>query len=339
MPYLFKIGSFEIRVYSLMIVLGLLITMVMVVRKLKRTGFKREYLRVNDDKYEFKQEHIENMIIIVFLASLIGARAYYVIFQWDNYKDNWLEIFKVWHGGLAIHGGVIMGFIASLLYSYYIKVKVMFFGDLIAPWLLFAQGLGRIGNFANGEAHGVPTITPPEIIFKVKPVFVDFWNTVLNTFGLQNNPESVSKLNEIVKNGAEVAYNGKIYELKEYVPWGVSFTSKYMPAAYRDFGTLPVHPTFFYELILNFIGAAIMYNYWKQDKYISTGMIFGIYLVSYGLIRGFVTMFRADDLMLGFLRAPHVASLGFIAVGIFLIIRAKRILKSNEVNIKQAGVK
>lgn len=313
MPYLFKIGNFELRIYSLMIITGLLICIFMAGRKMVKMGYKKEYL--------------ENMIIVVFIAALIGARIYYVIFSWEYYKDNPLEIFAVWHGGLAIHGGVIMGFIAALIYSHYLKIKVMLFGDLIAPWLILGQGLGRLGNFANGEAHGVPVITPPEIIFRLKPVFTDFWTSVLYTFNLNSTPENVSKLNEIAKNGAEVTFQGKVYELKEYVPWGISFTDKYMPAAYRDFGTLAVHPTFFYEMILNFTAAAIMYYFWRNSKNISTGLIFGIYLVSYGLIRGFVTMFRADDLMLGFIRAPHVASLAFIFIGIFLIIRAKKILK------------
>ncbi len=313
MPYLFKIGNFELRIYSLMIITGLLICIFMAGRKMVKMGYKKEYL--------------ENMIIVVFIAALIGARIYYVIFSWEYYKDNPLEIFAVWHGGLAIHGGVIMGFIAALIYSHYLKIKVMLFGDLIAPWLILGQGLGRLGNFANGEAHGVPVITPPEIIFRLKPVFTDFWTSVLYTFNLNSTPENVSKLNEIAKNGAEVTFQGKVYELKEYVPWGISFTDKYMPAAYRDFGTLAVHPTFFYEMILNFTAAAIMYYFWRNSKNISTGLIFGIYLVSYGLIRGFVTMFRADDLMLVFIRAPHVASLAFIFIGIFLIIRAKKILK------------
>ncbi len=314
MPYLFKIGSFELRIYSLMIILALLITIYMTSRKMKQMGYKQEYL--------------ENMIIVVFIAALVGARLYYVILQWDYYKANPSEIIAVWHGGLAIHGGVILGFVASLIYAHYIKIKVLFFGDLIAPWLLFGQGLGRIGNFANGEAHGVPVITPPEIIFQIKPVFTDFFQTVLNTFNLTNTPESISKLNDIVKSGAEVTFQGKVYELKEYVPWGISFTDKYMPAAYRDFGTLAVHPTFFYEMILNFIAAFIMYLFWRDKKNIATGLIFGIYLISYGLIRGFVTNFRADDLMIGFLRMPHVASLGFIIVGVILVIRAKKILKS-----------
>lgn len=321
MPYLFKIGNFELRIYSLMIIIGLLLTLYITSKKMKKMGYKQEYL--------------ENMIIVVFIASLIGARIYYVIFNWEYYKNDPLEIFAVWHGGLAIHGGIILGFLASVIYGHYIKIKVMFFGDLIAPWLLFGQGLGRFGNFANGEAHGVPTIIPPEIIFKLKPIFTEFWATVLNTFNIQNTSESISKLNDIVKNGAEVTFQGKVYELKEYVPWGISFTDKYMPAAYRDFGTLPVHPTFFYEMILNFTGALIMFLFWRKDKYISTGLIFGIYLISYGIIRAFVTMFRADDLMLGFLRAPHVASLGFVAVGLFLVIRARKIIKNEKLEVKK----
>lgn len=319
MPYLFKIGNFELRIYSLMIIIGLLLTLYITSKKMKKMGYEQEYF--------------ENMIIVVFIAALLGARIYYVMFNWEYYKNDPLEIFKVWHGGLAIHGGVILGFVASVIYAHYIKIKVMFFGDLIAPWLLFGQGLGRFGNFANGEAHGVPTIIPPDIIFRLKPIFTDFWATVLNTFNLSNNPESISKINDIVKNGAEVTFQGRVYELKEYVPWGISFTNKYMPAAYRDFGTLPVHPTFFYEMILNFTGAFIMFLFWRNDKNISTGLIFGIYLISYGLIRAFVTMFRADDLMLGVLRAPHVASLAFVSIGIFLVIRARYILKK-EPNIK-----
>ena len=309
MPYLFKIGNFELRIYSLMIIIGLLLTLYITRKKMEKMGYEQEYF--------------ENMIIVVFIAALLGARIYYVMFNWEYYKNDPLEIFKVWHGGLAIHGGVILGFVASVIYAHYIKIKVMFFGDLIAPWLLFGQGLGRFGNFANGEAHGVPTIIPPDIIFRLKPIFTDFWATVLNTFNLSNNPESISKLNDIVKNGAEVTFQGRVYELKEYVPWGISFTNKYMPAAYRDFGTLPVHPTFFYEMILNFTGAFIMFLFWRNDKNISTGLIFGIYLISYGLIRA-----------LGVLRAPHVASLAFVSVGVFLVIRARYILKK-EPNIKE----
>ena len=316
-PYLFKIGAFELRYYSLMYIIALVLTLYFVSKRIKSLGFEKKYF--------------ENMIIIVFIASLFGSRAYYVLFQWDFYKDNPMEIFKVWHGGLAIHGGVIGGFIASLIYSYIIKIRVLLFGDLIAPWLLFGQGIGRFGNFTNGEAHGVPIITPPDIIFRLKPAFVDFWNQVLSKFGLRNTPEDMNKLNEIVnQGGANVEYAGKVYELKEYYPWGISFGNRPDTAVYHDFGSLPVHPTFFYEMILNIIGAIILFFFWRKNKYISTGIVFGFYLIFYGVIRAFVTLFRADDLMLGFLRAPHVASLGFVLIGIALLIYGFRRIKKEK---------
>ena len=312
-PYILKIGSFELRFYSIMIIIGLLITIFMARKRAKQLGYKPDI--------------IENLIIIIFITALIGARLYYVIFKWNFYQANPFEIIAVWHGGLAIHGGVIGGAIGCVIASLFLKMKPAFIADVIAPWLILAQGLGRFGNFANGEAHGVPTITPPSVIFRIKPVFTDFWNTALSALHLENTPENVSKILEIIKNpqNAVIHFQNHNYLLKEYVPWGISFPSTFMPPAYLDFGTLPVHPTFFYEMILNFIAAAILYRFWRKDKWIATGGIFGLYLIFYGIIRGFVTFFRADDLMFGMLRAPHVASIIFIVIGLILFIRGRRI--------------
>jgi phosphatidylglycerol:prolipoprotein diacylglycerol transferase len=144
---------------------------------------------------------------------------------------------------------------------------------------------------------------------------------------LQNNPISISKLNELIAQKGQliVNFHGKEYILKKYVPWGISFSDKYMPPAYIDFGTLPVHPTFFYEMILNFIGAYFLLKLWKKDDHIGKGVISSLYLIFYGVIRGFVTTFRADDLMIGMFRAPHIISFILIIIGMaFLIINGKK---------------
>ena len=86
MPYLFKIGNFELRIYSLMIITGLLICIFMAGRKMVKMGYKKEYL--------------ENMIIVVFIAALIGARIYYVIFQWEFIKILRLKYLQYGMGGL-----------------------------------------------------------------------------------------------------------------------------------------------------------------------------------------------------------------------------------------------
>lgn len=306
-PSLFKIGFFELRVYSLMYIAAILVTIYFTRKRAASLGYDKDML--------------ENAVIFTFSGAIIGARIYYVALKWDFYSQNPYEIYAIWHGGLAIHGAIIAGFFSSLAYCKFKKFPFYTFLDITLPFLLLGQGIGRFGNFANGEAHGVPTIIPPEIIFKAKNIFPEFWNTVLNTFNLSYRPESISKLNEMIHKSGElhVKFQGSDYILKEYVPWGISFTSKYMPPAYIDFGTLAVHPTFFYEMILNFIGAGILIYLWRQDKWIGAGRISALYLIFYGVIRGFVTTFRADDLMVGIFRAPHIISIIFIIIGLSII--------------------
>jgi len=309
-PYLFKIGPLELRVYSLMYILALIIGMYMVKRKA--------------EKLNLKPTDMENAVIICFLAGIIGARMYYVAFRWDYYAGNIMEMVAIWHGGLAIHGGIIGAVIALYFFTRSKKASLMGLADSMVPWLLFGQAIGRIGNLANGEAHGVPTIVPPSIIFGVENRFRDFWSAVCSQTGLNPMPASISKLMD--KLPVQVSFEGKLYELKEYVPWGMSFGNYKKTPAYSDFGALPVHPTFIYEMVLNFACFIVLYILWRKNDNIGTGKLVGLYLIFYGFIRAFVTFFRADDLMVGYLRAPHLISIIMIVAGIFILNR-KRLLK------------
>lgn len=85
---------------------------------------------------------------------VIGARIYYVIFQWDMYASNPLRILYIWEGGLAIYGAVIGGAAGAYLLSKRRKVAFSQLADLVAPSLILAQAIGRWGNFFNGEAYG-----------------------------------------------------------------------------------------------------------------------------------------------------------------------------------------
>jgi len=302
-PYLFKIGFFELRVYSLMYIVGLLFCIYMVKKRADLLGVKKD--------------SVENAVIVAFLFSILGARMYYVLFRWDYYQGSFYEMIAIWHGGLAIHGGIIAGIVTILIYCRIKGINPFKLGDLVVPWLLFGQGLGRIGNLANGEAHGVPTITPPSVIFRMKNGFQDFWSSVLSQENLANTPADVSKLAEKIP--LDVVHNDKIFTLKEYFPWGISFTGKYSTPAFQEFGRLPVHPTFIYEMVLNFIFFIPLYTLWRDDKNIGSGKLVGLYLIFYAVIRSLVTFFRADDLMAGPFRAPHLISLIMIAAGVGFI--------------------
>ena len=85
----------------------------------------------------------------------IGARIYYVIFKFSLFKDDLLSIFKIWEGGLAIHGGIIAGAITMFVYCKKYHVQFFRVTDMAVPCLILAQAIGRWGNFFNGEAHGV----------------------------------------------------------------------------------------------------------------------------------------------------------------------------------------
>ena len=82
---------------------------------------------------------------------------YYVIFNWAQYKNNLLDIFKVWEGGLAIHGGLIFGAITLYVYCKKNKANTLKIIDMALPSVIIAQATGRWGNFFNSEAHGMAT--------------------------------------------------------------------------------------------------------------------------------------------------------------------------------------
>ncbi len=112
-----------------------------------------------------KQDDVFDYAIWAILCGVIGARLYYVIMEFDEYKgETVLETLKnciaIWEGGLAIYGGIIAGLIALVVVSHFKKIKLGKTLDMVAPAVMIAQAIGRWGNFFNAEAHGGPTTLP-----------------------------------------------------------------------------------------------------------------------------------------------------------------------------------
>ncbi len=106
-----------------------------------------------------KFDDLLDAFLYAFPLAIVGARAYYVIFEWDQYKNNLMEILNIRGGGLAIHGGLIGAVIGVLIYKFNQKKSAEYMlslADAAAPSLILAQGVGRWGNFVNREAHGGP---------------------------------------------------------------------------------------------------------------------------------------------------------------------------------------
>jgi len=107
-------------------------------------------------KSKIDPEHILNMLIFIIPAGIIGARLFYVIFNWSYYQNNPSEIIAIWHGGLSIHGSLAGGLLAGYLYIKKYKLDFWQVGDIFAPSIILGQAIGRWGNFFNQEAFGGP---------------------------------------------------------------------------------------------------------------------------------------------------------------------------------------
>ncbi|HCY6215117.1 TPA: prolipoprotein diacylglyceryl transferase [Staphylococcus aureus] len=141
-PVAFNLGPLSVRWYGIIIAVGILLGYFVAQRALVKAGL-----------------HKDTLVDIIFYSALFGfiaARIYFVIFQWPYYAENPGEIIKIWHGGIAIHGGLIGGFIAGVIVCKVKNLNPFQIGDIVAPSIILAQGLGRWGNFMNHEAHGGP---------------------------------------------------------------------------------------------------------------------------------------------------------------------------------------
>lgn len=140
MDTLITIGNFSIKWYSIFIIIGIL---------LGYYGANKEAKKINID-----QNFIFNLIFWTVIFGILGARLYYVIFNWEYYSQNLSEIYKVWNGGLAIHGGLLVGILVVFIYSKKYKQNTLRMYDIFAPFVILAQAIGRWGNFFNKEAYG-----------------------------------------------------------------------------------------------------------------------------------------------------------------------------------------
>ncbi len=105
-------------------------------------------------------EHLTNILVFGLVSALVGARAYYVLFNLSEYLKEPGEIIAIWHGGIAIHGALIGAFLTTYLYSRHYQLDWLKWMDLMIPSMLLGQAIGRWGNYVNQEAFGTPTDLP-----------------------------------------------------------------------------------------------------------------------------------------------------------------------------------
>lgn len=138
-----EIGPFSLHLYGLIIGLGLMMAVLY--------GWQRSR------QFGIKTDDITDGVLWIVPFAVLCARAYYCIFEWEQFADNPISVLYIWNGGLAIYGGVIGAVIGIAVYCYFKKLKFAALLDLVLLGFLIGQAMGRWGNFFNREAFGAET--------------------------------------------------------------------------------------------------------------------------------------------------------------------------------------
>lgn len=157
-PILFTLGPIEVRFYGLMYVVAIVVGSYIIGREARRK------------ELPMTSDNVMNFVVWCVIGGIIVARLYYVAFNWEYYSQMPAEIPAIWHGGLAIHGGILGGFFAGWCYLNRTSVPFWKMADCVAPAGILGQAFGRFGNFMNGDAHGVPTTMPWGVVFPIESI-------------------------------------------------------------------------------------------------------------------------------------------------------------------------
>ena len=206
-----NLGFLTIRWYGLLISISVVIGLFISKKLAKSRNINPQY--------------ISDILPSLIISSIIGARAYYVIFEWRQYSGNnfftSFDLFNnviqipsflaIWQGGIAIHGGLIGGFLCILFFCKFKNIHLKTFIDILIPSIILGQSIGRWGNFFNNEAFGIPTDLPWKLFIPIQnrpiefinyqffhPTFIyeSLWNflifiLLITIFYQQNNKNSV----------------------------------------------------------------------------------------------------------------------------------------------------
>ena len=145
-PLVFQLGPFSLRWYGLLIAAAVLVGLMLAMQLARRRGIDSAL--------------VADLLPVLVVGSVIGARLYYVALEWRQYQGRWSDILAIWRGGIAIHGALIGGVLATILFCRSRRQAFWPLLDVLVPSVALGQAIGRWGNFFNSEAFGLPTDLP-----------------------------------------------------------------------------------------------------------------------------------------------------------------------------------
>jgi len=153
-PIVFQLGPLALRWCGLLIAAAVLIGLALATR----LGRERQ----------IAAPFFSDLLPVIVVSSVLGARLYYVLLEWRHYRQNWQEALAVWHGGIAIHGALLGGLIGTILFCRWRRQPLWPLLDVLVPALALGQAIGRWGNFFNSEAFGLPTNLPWKLMIPLE---------------------------------------------------------------------------------------------------------------------------------------------------------------------------
>ena len=311
-PELFEIPLVDLTVksYGLMMVLGFLAA-VSVIRYLSR-GFTPDPM------------HITNAALYSLIAGIAGARAFFVIHYFEQFRDNPWNVFAIWNGGLELIGGVVLAVAVILFYIWYHKLPMRHYLDVLAVGLLVALVFGRLGCFLNGCCYGKPTELPWGVCF---PYGSFAYRSQVRANLDRGRPRPHLDLPEEYF-GYEDEQGSYIPDLK---PWTyLTAVQKEMVTA-GPYRSLPVHPTQLYSSLAAALLGLGLYGVLRRSRRAENtsthpfltkpGSTFSLMFVLYGLMRFSVEMLRDDNpFEVGNLTISQLLSVGLVILGAVLMV-------------------
>jgi phosphatidylglycerol---prolipoprotein diacylglyceryl transferase len=149
-PIIFQLFGLKVHWYGVLIATAVLIGVFLAEKLADRRGLHPDIMA--------------ELPIWLIPSAIVAARAYYVTFQWSQYVQNPELIIAIWKGGIAIHGAILGGILAAIVFAKRKQVSFWQLGDCVAPSLILGQAIGRWGNFFNSEAFGAPTDLPWKLL-------------------------------------------------------------------------------------------------------------------------------------------------------------------------------